>query len=93
MQPIPIPDLTTYGAGGVTLGFALYVVLQALKRNHPGLQRWMPVTVIAMASGLVASLMWMPQLFAWLAGTVLLAAGVMLTHGGVKQMAKKPEEP
>lgn len=83
-----LPDLTAYGAGGLTLIVACYVVLQALKRSRRRLAAHMPLLVIALAAALVASLMWAPVVFRFLAGTIVTAALVIGSHGVMKNSAR-----
>lgn len=90
MTPVSVPDLTAYGAGGLTLVVAVYVVLQSLKRSHPRLRAWITEAVLGVAAALVVSLMLAPRVFAALAGTLVTAALIMLAHGGVKNVSKPP---
>jgi hypothetical protein len=87
-----LPDLTTYGGGGLTLIVALYVVLQSLKRSHPRIAAHMPDIILAVAAVLIATVMWAPKAFVLLAGTLITAALVLGSHAVMKNMAQKPPD-
>jgi hypothetical protein len=88
--------LAAVTAGGVSLFLATWMVLQALKKEIPGLRRYMVRAVLGIAALLVITYLVLPILFIALVATLLVAALILGADATIKRMTgggNPPDKP
>jgi hypothetical protein len=93
-----LPDLSLVSlivavtGGGVTLFSACWVIFEALKREMPGIKRYLVRTVLVLALLFAVTARYAPEVFAILAAWVIVAALILGGNEMVKRFTEKPPD-
>lgn len=90
-----LETFTAIAAGGITLFLAAWIILQALKKEMPGLRKYLVRIVLGIAVALVAAYLFLPLLFVGMVATILVAALILGADATIKRMTNKqpPDKP